>query len=262
VSYEELLDDLVAEEASLDAVVSALDDTGWETPTPAEGWEVRDSIAHLAATEEWALISLTDADRFRRELDEMAANPAREAEVRRGLLGKRQPTGLDTLAWWRDRRHKVLTGLRSCDGRDRVAWFGPDMSAMSFATARLMETWAHGRDVCDALGVEQVPTARLRHVAELGMRTRGWAYVARGKVPPEDPVRVELRGPDGEQWAWGDESAEDVVRGPALDFCLVVTQRRHHDDTALEITGDRAREWIEIAQAFAGAASDNRPRRA
>jgi hypothetical protein len=42
------------------------------------------------------------------------------------------------------------------------------------------------------------------------------------------------------------------VTGPALDFCLLVTQRRHRDDLALETTGDDAAHWLTIAQAFAG----------
>ena len=56
----------------------------------------------------------------------------------------------------------------------------------------------------------------------------------------------------GEDWTWGDEGVVDQVRGPALDFCLVVTQRRHLDDTALEVEGPVAAEWMSIAQAFAG----------
>jgi uncharacterized protein (TIGR03084 family) len=59
-------------------------------------------------------------------------------------------------------------------------------------------------------------------------------------------------------WTWGDPSAANTVRGPALDFCLVVTQRRHVDDTALDVQGDAAREWISIAQAFAGPPGEGR----
>jgi hypothetical protein len=37
-----------------------------------------------------------------------------------------------------------------------------------------------------------------------------------------------------------------------VDFCLLVTQRRHLADTAVVVEGDAARQWISIAQAFAG----------
>jgi hypothetical protein len=62
----------------------------------------------------------------------------------------------------------------------------------------------------------------------------------------------------GGTWTWGEPGAADSVRGPALDFCLAVTQRRHVADTALDVDGDAAREWMSIAQAFAGPPSNGR----
>jgi uncharacterized protein (TIGR03084 family) len=135
------------------------------------------------------------------------------------------------------------------------------MSVTSFTTARLMETWAHGQDVVDALGRTRALGPRLRHVAEIGVRARGFAYASRGLPVPDHPVRVELSGPGGEAWAWGPEDARDRVRGDALDWCLVVTQRRNPADTALVVEGDTAREWVGIAQAFAGAPTEHRPAR-
>ena len=126
------------------------------------------------------------------------------------------------------------------------------MALSSFATARLMETWAHGQDVADALGVRREPTSRLRHIAHIGVRTRGFAYALRDKPVPEGDVRVELDAPDGSTWTWGSADAADRVTGPALDFCLVVTQRRHVADTAVKADGPLAEEWLSIAQAFAG----------
>ena len=115
------------------------------------------------------------------------------------------------------------------------------MGARSFATARLMETWAHGQDVADALDATREPTARLRHVAHIGVLARPFAYATRGMQVPERDVRVELAAPDGSTWTWGPEDAADVVRGDALDFCLVVTQRRHPADTALVVEGPGGR---------------------
>jgi uncharacterized protein (TIGR03084 family) len=126
------------------------------------------------------------------------------------------------------------------------------MGARSFITARLMETWAHGQDVADALGVEREPSPRLRHVAHIGVRARPFSYANRKLPMPDREIHVALAAPDGDTWTWGDPSAADTVRGPALDFCLAVTQRRHVSDTALEVTGDAAQEWMSIAQAFAG----------
>jgi uncharacterized protein (TIGR03084 family) len=126
------------------------------------------------------------------------------------------------------------------------------MSAASMATARLMETWAHGLDVADALGVTRRPTARLRSIAHIGVRTRDFAFVIHGLAPPAEPFLVELRAPSGEVWSWGPADAAQRVSGSAEDFCCLVTQRRAL--TALDITaeGEDARHWLRIAQAFAG----------
>jgi uncharacterized protein (TIGR03084 family) len=123
-----------------------------------------------------------------------------------------------------------------------------------------METWAHTQDIADALGVTREPTSRLRHVAHIGVGARAFSYAVNGKTLPESPVRVELTGPDGDLWTWGPAETENRVTGPALDFCLLVTQRRHRDDLALVIEGPVAAEWMSIAQAFAGAAGTGRPR--
>ena len=156
------------------------------------------------------------------------------------------------LGRWRTERARVVAGLRQTDARDRIPWIAGPMSAMSFASAQLMETWAHGVDIAAALDLPYPVTARLRHVAHLGVRTRAFACAAHGVLVPDDvDVRIELRAPDGGLWTWGD-SDTDLVCGDALDFCLVVTQRRHVDDSALAITGAHAVEWMGVAQAFAG----------
>jgi uncharacterized protein (TIGR03084 family) len=126
------------------------------------------------------------------------------------------------------------------------------MGARSFITARLMETWAHGQDVVDALGAHREPTDRLRHVAHIGVGARPFSYVTNGRQPNEAPIRVELVAPSGAEWTWGPEDAADRVTGPALDFCLLVTQRRHRADVDVVADGPNADEWLDIAQSFAG----------
>jgi len=137
------------------------------------------------------------------------------------------------------------------DGR-KLPWFGPPMSAASMATARLMETWAHGLDVADALGVRRQPTARLRSIAHIGVRTRDLAFTVHGLTPPSDPLRVELAAPDGSTWAWGPEEATQRVTGVAEDFCMLVTQRRPPATLDVVTDGADATRWLTIAQAFAG----------
>jgi uncharacterized protein (TIGR03084 family) len=167
--------------------------------------------------------------------------------------------GAATRIWWHEASAALAAAASRLGGKERLPWYGPDMGAMSFVTARLMETWAHGQDIRDALGAPAEVSDRLRHVADIGVRARPFSYAIRSLDLPDVPVLVDLVAPDGGRWTWGDGSAADVVRGPALDFCLLVTQRRHRDDLDLDVTGAAAEQWVGIAQAFAGAPSDGRP---
>src|SRR5262245_47471996 len=139
-----------------------------------------------------------------------------------------------------------------------MPWFGPPMSPASMATARFMETWAHAQDVYDGLGTTPAPTDRIRHVAHLGVRTRNYAYSVHDLEPPAEEFRIDLVAPSGETWSWGPEDAAQTVTGSAYDFCLLVTQRVHRDDTDLVATGADADTWLTIAQAFAGPAGEGR----
>ncbi|MGW0806416.1 TIGR03084 family metal-binding protein [Nonomuraea sp. NPDC002799] len=241
----ELLDDLRAETASFEALLAPLREADWELPTPAAGWAIRDQVSHLAWFDDAAVRAVTDGAGHAASLTEFQSvdDVAREA---RGM------TPGELRDWFRTARARMTEAFVTLGPRDRVPWFGPAMSAASFVTARLMETWAHGQDVADALGVVRRPTARLRHVASIGFRARPYSFAVRGLPAPAEPVRAELTMPDGSAWTAGPPGAAGVVRGPILDFCLVVTQRIHLADTALEIAGEPARAWLPIAQAFAG----------
>jgi uncharacterized protein (TIGR03084 family) len=259
VRYQRLGDDLVAEEEALDDVVVGIDDASWAVATPAQGWDVHDQIAHLAASEDLAALAASDPLAFGAELTRLLSSPG--GPELEHLQRTRAMTPSEVLRWWRTARSRTVAALGTHDPTDRLPWAGPDMSAMSFASARLMETWAHGQDIVDALGIERMPTDRLFHVALLGVRTRRFSYVNRGLPFPVGEVRVELLSPGGRRWVWGDAGAMDRVTGPALDFCLVVTQRRWVGDTNLDVIGDAANEWMAIAQTFAGPPTNSRTAR-
>jgi uncharacterized protein (TIGR03084 family) len=248
--------DLAAESAVTRALVAGLDEAGWHTLTPAAGWDIADQISHLAYFDEVTVRSAVHPAEFEAELAAAAEDVDPDAIAARF----RDRTGAQLLAWFDTARADLLDTFRNLDPRARLPWFGPPMSAASSLTARIMETWAHTQDIADALGVTREPTSRLRHVAHIGVGARAFSYAVNGKTLPETPVRVELTGPDGGLWTWGPAEAENRVTGPALDFCLLVTQRRHRDDLALVIEGPAAAEWMSIAQAFAGAAGTGRPR--
>jgi len=245
-----ILADLAAEHADLDAVVAPLGDAQWETPTPAEGWAVRDQVGHLAYFDGEARRAITDPEGFTAGLAAIVEDP--EGWMAAAVEQGRRLAPQDLLAWWRSDRAALIEAARGLDPRARIPWYGPAMGALSFLSARLMETWIHGQDVADALGAERRPTARLRHVAHIAVRARAFNYVQHGRPLPEAEVRVELAAPGGDTWAWGPEDATDRVTGDALDFCLLTTQRRHLLDTDLSVEGPLAQEWMGIAQAFAG----------
>jgi uncharacterized protein (TIGR03084 family) len=246
-SVNPICDDLDAECLVLDALVSSLDEVAWSLATPAAGWSIRDQVSHLWFFDQRALMALTDADEFAADFQRLIVAGGTAASV----LPGRSLSGAELLDRWRVDRDALLAVARSVDPSVRVPWYGPPMAARSFITARLMEAWAHGQDVADALGITRPPTARLRHVAHIGVRARPFSYALNNVPMPEVQVYVALNGPDGALWEWG-EPGPDRVTGDALDFCLVVTQRRHVADTRLVVEGAAAVEWIGIAQAFAG----------
>jgi uncharacterized protein (TIGR03084 family) len=248
MDYEALCDDLAAEQEALDRIVAGIDARQWLIETPSPGWTVRDQIAHLAYSDEVAEHAARDPDGFRRDL----ARRPREVRQADQLARGRALAGPDVLAWWRRARADEVTAFRKLGPRVRLPWFGPDMSAASFVTARVEETWGHGQDVADALGVAWTDTDRLRHVAHLGVITRVYSFTNQGRPAPTDDVRVELTSARGVQWTWGDVAATNRVRGRAIDFCRVVTRRRHVADTRLVVEGPVASAWMTVAQAFAG----------
>ncbi len=262
MNVTDVLADLLAEQEALDAVVAELTDEQWALPTPSPRWTVADQIGHLTYFDGTAALAITDPEAFRASLEALLGALGGDAEAGdEATLGEyRAMSPSELLAAWRENRRRLAQAAATLTDDTRVIWYGPSMSAKSFLTARLMETWAHGQDIVDTVDGDRPATDRLRHIAQLGFITRGWSYTNRGEQPPEGTVRLELTAPSGETWTFGPDDADDTVRGPALDFCLVVTQRRHLDDTAL-VTGELGRHWLLRAQAFAGGPTDGPPPR-
>lgn len=246
----QIIEDLFAEQRALDTTVANVDGPSWYEQTPAVGWNVSDQIGHLMFFDERATMAITDRTAFASELSGAALDI--DAYMDGHLARARASEPHELLADWRSARHELIAALGTLEPSDRVPWYGPDMAARTFATARLMEVWAHGQDVVDALDTVREPTARLRHIALLGVKTIGWSFTVRGLEPPAESVHVALSGTDGDTWSWGDIASENSVSGSAEEFCLVVTQRRNVADTELDVTGDVATLWMQIAQAFAG----------
>jgi uncharacterized protein (TIGR03084 family) len=240
-SYAGLLADLADEQSTLDRLLAKAAPGDWTTATPAEGWDVSDTVWHLVVAERAALASLADDE------DPLAAHPEHAYGPRPDL----DPD--DLLASWRAARGATLDALAGCDSRQRVPWGGRRMSVQSLATARLMECWAHGLDCFAALDEQPVDTDRLIHVAWLGWRTLGYAFNVNGEKPPTPPdqLRIELGAPSGASWRFGPEGSPSRLQGDAGVWCRVVTHRwRLASPPPLQAEGQLAERTVLIAQAF------------
>jgi uncharacterized protein (TIGR03084 family) len=255
-TIDPVLVDLAGEVASIDAMLQSLSPKDWTQPTPAPGWNVADQVIHLGLFDRRAQWSMTEPDRFDDDLRDLMTKGGVDAVHD----AERHRSPQDLLEWWRTGSTALAGASRSLDLSARCVWYGPSMSARSMLTARLMETWAHGYDIADAVGVTMPATDRLRHVAHIGVGARRFAFTANKREMPEGDVYVELNAPSGAEWTWGDSTAANCVKGDALNFCLAVTQRRHLDDCDLVVQGPLATEWMSIAQAFAGAPGVGRTR--
>lgn len=247
---DQLVQALQEESDAVDDLVANLPDEVWSTATPAEGWSIAHQIGHLHWTDRVSLLSIVDEAGFRELVVSAMTDPTGFVDVATDTEAARPPAEL--LADWRKTRAKLAGALLAVEDGRKLTWFGPPMSAASMATARLMESWAHGLDIADALGAPHAVGDRIKNVVHLGIRTRNFAYLVNGLEAPAEEFRFEITAPSGELWTWGPEDATNIVRGPAVDFCELITQRRHIADLALEVFGVDAAKWASIAQAFAG----------
>ncbi len=259
VALADLCADLAAETADLRGVLANVPPDDFHLPTPAAGWSVADQLTHLAYFDDAARRAVEQPDSFRADaVAAMAMGPDFPDQIAAQF---RSLTGYQVLDWFDASRAKLLACIEKQDPSFRIPWYGVEMSVASSTTARIMETWAHGQDILDALGATVAPTARLRHIAHIGIGARPFAFINNGLPKPTAPLRVELTAPDGSLWEWGPAEAVDVVRGDAYEFCRFVTQRTNIADTGLHVEGPDAQAWIDIAQAYAGAPGPGRSAR-
>jgi uncharacterized protein (TIGR03084 family) len=245
--------DFREESAALYDLVARHEDGVFELRTQFKNWTINDVLTHLHVWNIAADLSLKDADAFAAFFNQVGTalqggNSLRpfETSYLNGLCGRA------LLEAWRNYFVAMTERFLAADPKKRVKWAGPDMSVRSSITARLMETWAHGQEVYDTLGVERVNRDRIKNIAVLGVNTFGWTFTNRGLDVPRPAPQVRLRAPSGELWTWNDASEDNLVEGDATEFCQVVTQVRNIADTKLRVVGEVAKRWMSIAQCFAG----------
>ncbi|MDA8115820.1 MAG: TIGR03084 family metal-binding protein [Actinomycetota bacterium] len=251
--------------AETEELLEVLENVGaddFEIPTPAQGWNVADQVAHLAYFDRVAARAIKDPGGFADWLAGVAVDPT-ILEKGQGEVASLAPRLL--LKEFAAAREEYLGAALSHPG-ERVAWFGPAMSAESMTTARLMETFAHGVDIRDALGEQVFFSERHLNVVYLGYRTIGFSFRNRGLEPPAGDIQIDVRMPDGALRTFGQASLdaageENRVTGSLGELALLVVQRRNAADLELVVSGEDARRWVGIAQAFAGPPGPGRPPR-
>ena len=251
------LADLAAEAEALDTALANLADEDWQRVTAFRNWTVFDVVAHLHLSDHMGMKALEGEVAFRALMDEMRESGTNIAAFARRWLG--DIDGPTLRARWRELLASLIDGLAATDPGKRLPWAGPGMKPRMFATARQMETWAHGWEIFDLFALPRTHGDRLKNIATIGVRTFGWTYANRGLPVPEQVPHVSLMAPSGARWTWNEPQTDNRVEGDAVQFCQVVTQVRHVDDTALSVSGAVARDWMAKAQCFAGPPVDPPP---
>jgi uncharacterized protein (TIGR03084 family) len=247
------VDDFRAESDALAEVLAPLSDRDFEIETLFKEWTIHDVVAHLHIFNWAADASIHQPDEFRSfvaELQEKGAAGRSLRETTDEWLGGQRNRAVYEL--WRSYYPQMCERLEGVDPKKRVEWVGPSMSVRSSITARHMETWAHGQEVFDVLGLDRREEDRIKNVAFLGINTFGWTYAVRKLDVPEVVPHVRLTAPSGDIWEWNETEEANRIEGSAVEFCQVVTQVRNIGDTRLLVKGDVANEWMSMAQCFAG----------
>ena len=248
--------DLTAEGDALDTLVADLDQTGWNTPTPAEGWTIAHQIAHLAFIAHLAELSATDPQTFETVVAPSLVDFQGSVDAKLAEYMNDPPAGI--LHRWRTNHAAGAKGLAAIPNGTMVPWLQTPLPPTILAAAGIMEIFGHGQDIADALNIRRERTDRIRHLVEFAYLTRAFGYLARNEAPPTEPVRIELTAPSGTLWTYGPDDATETVTGSAWDFCPLAPRRRHRDDLDLTATGPQANHWLDIAQAYRGPAGPGR----
>jgi uncharacterized protein (TIGR03084 family) len=248
--YKDVIADLVAEGDQVERLISGLSPSQWRLPTPAPGWTIAHQVAHLASIFSLAGMAASRPAAFRSLIEQLSDDF--DANVAAALAGYLADPPEILLDRWRAERAAVEQALAACPPGELLPWLVRPLPPAVLAAAGMMELFGHGQDIADALGVRPERTDRVRRLAEFAVRTWDFGYQARGLTPPDVQFRYELTAPSGTVWEFGPQDAEQVISGPAVDFCLLVTRRRHRDDLRLTATGPDAGHWLDIAQAYRG----------
>lgn len=262
--------DLEGELDALSLVLATVTDAGWNTPTCCDGWTVADVALHLAQTNEFATASLRDEFGPRHafatptpDVPQRAAGADVDAAAAAAVEAQRHVPPAEIVRRWEQSASGMIEAFRNRDLHDRVQWVAGTLSARTLVATRIAETWIHSGDIAGALGIEQVPTARLHEIARLAWRTLPYAFARAGHTASSE-VCFDLTAPDGGRWWFAsateppraddsDDSsaAVTIIRGAALDLCQVAGRRMRPEASDLRGTGADAEAVLTYVRTYA-----------
>ncbi|OZM71915.1 TIGR03084 family protein [Amycolatopsis antarctica] len=257
-SPQDVIDALSTDAHEVDRLVAELGESEWDTPTPAPGWTVKDQIGHLAFIFRIAGMAAGEPKAFTAMTAGIDGGGAFDAAVNAALADYVGDPAEVLLARWRAERDTGIKQLAAVPADQVVPWLVNPLPPSVLACAGMMELFAHGQDIADALGVVRTHTDRIAYLVEFAVRTKDFGYQARNLTPPDEEFRFELVSPSGRILTSGPEDAGQRITGSAADFCLLATRRRHRDDLDLGAVGAEADRWLDIAQAYRGPAGAGR----
>jgi uncharacterized protein (TIGR03084 family) len=248
---DEILVDLAAQHEELDDLLADLEDGDWARPSACAGWSVADVVVHLTQSDDGAVASV-EGRLPEGGLGMERQGPANvDAWAEQMVVAERGTQPGVVLGRWRTTTAALRAALGRCDLSARVPWVTGQLTARTLATTRLAECWIHTGDVGAAFGRERSAAPGLRHIARLAWRTLPYAFAQAGR-DLAGPVAFELRGPDGERWDLvPPEEPRTVIRGDALDLCLVAARRADPAATGLRATGPDGAAVLELVRTYA-----------
>lgn len=253
---EVVVSDLLAEGSRLGALLADLTPGDWQRPTPAPGWTVAHQVAHMAATFRLAALSGSDPAAFRHVVSQLSDDF--DDNVDKAMAGDLALPPEELLPRWKQELTASAEALAAVPAGTSVPWLVRPLPAVVLVAAGVMELFAHGQDIADGIGVQRTYHDSIRHLVDFALLNWDFGYQVRGETPPDAAFRYELTAPSGEVWILGNQDSPHTVSGPAVDFCLLVTRRRHRDDLAVTASSAVADHWLDIAQAYRGPAGPGR----
>ena len=244
-------EDFLEESEALYAAIAELDDEALRQVTQFKGWTIEDVLVHLHFWNRGADLSARDEAAFQDMVGGAMASLKKNGSLRAVEDSVITERGTALREAWIGLVRDMAPRWKKMDPKVRLPWVGPSMSARSSMTARQMETWAHGMEIFDLLGIARRDGDRIRNIVILGVNTFGWSHQVHGLEVPDAMPLLELTAPSGDVWTFG-EAGAGRISGSAVDFAAVVTQTRAVADTGLKIEGPVAETWMAHAQCFAG----------